>query len=62
MTFFIQEQTTTTEGGTDTLKGLNDGLVVTLNRGSFLEIDTPTITSSVSCSSTMGLLYDKYER
>lgn len=48
MTFFIQEQTTTTEGGTDTLKGLNDGLVVTLNRGAFVEYDTPTITSSVS--------------
>lgn len=48
MTFFIQEQTTTTDGGTDTLKGLNDGLVVTLNRGSFLEINTPTITSTTS--------------
>lgn len=48
MTFFTQETTTTTEGGSDTVKGLNDGLVLSLNKGSFLEYDTPTITSTTS--------------
>lgn len=46
--FFEQYETTTTEGGTDTAKALNNGLVVSLDKGNFLEIDTPAITSVVS--------------
>ena len=46
--FIEQYATSTTPVGTDTAKALNSGLVVSLDKGNFLEIDTPTITSSVS--------------
>ena len=46
--FIEQYATSTTPVGTDTAKALNSGLVVSLDKGNFLESDTPTITPSVS--------------